>query len=117
MDKAIKYSIHEGDFSRGMEGFSSKAVKIVGPFSGRPEAHRDQHDLYVVISGKARVKTGKLTGEIQEIADGEYRSDEMLASEEFTLEEGESLLIPASVAHTVLVDSGTYVQWVFKIDA
>jgi hypothetical protein len=41
----------------------------------------------------------------------------MLASEEFTLEEGESLLIPASVAHTVLVDSGIYVQWVFKIDA
>jgi hypothetical protein len=51
MKRAIKYSVHEGDFSRGIEGFSSKAVKLTGPCSGRPEAPRAQHDLYVVISG------------------------------------------------------------------
>lgn len=115
-DRAIKYSANSLDFSQIVEGFLAKAVEIKAPFSGRPEAHRNQHDLYVVISGEARVKTGQLTGNVDEISEGEYRSDEMIVKEEHTLEIGESLLIPAGVAHTVIVESGVYVQWVFKID-
>jgi mannose-6-phosphate isomerase-like protein (cupin superfamily) len=115
-EKAIKYSANSLDFAQKVAGFSAKAVEIKAPFSGRPEAHRNQHDLYVVISGKAKVKTGELTGKVDEISEGEYRSDEMIVDEEHTLQIGESLLIPAGVAHTVIVESGLFAQWVFKID-
>jgi len=114
--RAIKYCPEDSDFPNSVPGFSCKIAEVKGPFSGRPESHSNQHDLYVAISGKARVKTGKLCNKIEEISDGEYRSDEMLTEHEFTLEAGESLIIPAGVAHTLLVDSGTYVQWVYKID-
>jgi mannose-6-phosphate isomerase-like protein (cupin superfamily) len=115
-DKAIKYSAKGVDFAPGVKGFSAKAVEIKSPFSGRPEAHKYQHDLYVVISGTAKVKTGELSGEIKEISDGEYRSDEMIVEEEHVLQIGDSLLIPTGVGHSLIVESGSYSQWVFKID-
>ena len=115
-DKAVQYSAKGIDFAPGIAGFSAKAVEINSPFSGRPEAHKYQHDLYVVISGTAKVKTGVLNGDIKEISDGEFRSEEMIVEEEHILQIGDSLLIPTGVGHSLIVESGTYSQWVFKID-
>lgn len=113
---AIKYSQGGSLSPSGIEGVFAKAVKLNGPFSGRPEAHENQHDLYVVISGEARVRTGEFSGEIEQVGAGEFRCDEMISLEEFRLQGGDCLLIPAGLAHMVLVDSGEYVQWVFKIE-
>jgi uncharacterized protein YjlB len=40
----------------------------------------------------------------------------MIVEEEHILQIGDSLLIPTGVGHSLIVESGTYSQWVFKID-
>ncbi|MGJ8455270.1 hypothetical protein ACSFC1_08210 [Pseudothermotoga sp. U03pept] len=113
--KAIKLSSAE-KLERITEGLHARKITISGPSTGKAEAHEFQHDLYLAIGGKATVQLGKLTGQVEKLSEGEFRSNEMQIEQEVVLQVGELLLIPAGLGHRVLVDE-FYQQWVLKIDA
>jgi len=113
MDKPIKMGSAE-KLTPLIEGFQARKIKFESPSFAKAEIHRDWHDLYVVLEGKAKVQLGELSGQIEEVSVGELRSNEMKVQQEIELTEGDILLIPAGVAHRTIVDS-LYLQWVFKI--
>lgn len=115
MEKAIKLGSAD-KLTRLIEGLQARKIKIEGPSMGKAEVHRDWHDLYVVLSGRAKVQLGELTGPIEEISVGELRGNELKVQEEVELSEGDILLIPAGLGHRTIVDEH-YLQWVFKVPA
>jgi len=92
----------------------ARKINFESPSVGKAEIHRDWHDLYVVLEGRAKVQLGELSGHIDEVSVGELRSNGMKVEQEIELTEGDILLIPARVARRTIVDS-FYLQWVFKI--
>jgi len=113
MDEPIKMSSAE-KLTPLIEGLQARKIKFESPSVGKAEIHRDWHDLYVVLEGRAKVQLGELSGQIDEVSVGELRSNGMKVEQEIELTEGDILLIPAGVAHRTIVDS-FYLQWVFKI--
>jgi len=113
MDEPIKMSSAE-KLTPLIEGLQARKIKFESPSVGEAEIHRDWHDLYVVLEGRAKVQLGELSGQIDEVSVGELRSNEMKVEQEIELTEGDILLIPAGVARRTIVDS-FYLQWVFKI--
>ncbi|MGB9789676.1 JmjC domain-containing protein [Thermotoga caldifontis] len=99
-----------------IEGLQARKIQFNAPSYGKAEVHRDWHDLFVVLAGKAKVQFGELVGNIEEISPGELRSNEMKILQEIQLAEGDILLIPAGVGHRTIVED-FYSEWVFKIPA
>lgn len=114
MQKAIKISSAE-KLLEIVKGFHVRKVTINGPSTGKAEVHEFQHDLYVPLAGKAVVQVGRLAGKVEKTADGEFRSDSIEVVEQFEVQVGDILLIPAGLAHRVVVDE-FYQQWVFKLN-
>lgn len=115
MKRSIKLSSAD-KLTHLIEGLQARKIEIEGPSTGRAEVHRDWHDLYVVLSGKAKIQLGELAGSIEEISTGELRSSEMKVQEEIELVAGDILLIPAGLGHRTIVGEH-YLQWVFKVAA
>lgn len=113
MQKAIKLSSAE-KLLELIEGFQARKITINGPSTGKAEVHKFHHDLYVALLGKATVQVGKLSGEIEKTAEGELRSNSIEVTDQFEMQAGDILLIPANFAHRVIVND-FYQQWVFKI--
>ncbi|WP_041081302.1 cupin domain-containing protein [Thermotoga profunda] len=114
MQKAVKLSSAD-KLVNIAKGFQARKVTIKGPSTGKAEVHEFQHDLYVALTGRAIVQVGKLIGEIEKIAEGEFRSNSIEMSEQFEMQTGDILLIPAGLAHRVIINE-SYQQWVFKLD-
>lgn len=113
MQKAIKLSSADKLFEL-TKGVQVRKVTINGPSTGKPELHKFQHDLYVALAGKAIVQLGGLIGEIEKISEGELRSNSMEITEQFEMQAGDVLFIPAGFAHRVIVNE-FYQHWVFKL--
>lgn len=113
MQKATKLSSVDKLFEL-TKGFQVRKITINGPSTGKPEVHEFQHDLYVALAGKATVQLGRLVGEVEKISQGELRSDSMEITEQFEMQPGDILFIPAGLAHRVIVNE-FYQHWVFKL--
>jgi len=93
---------------------SIKLVKIVSPFEGEGEIHMNFHDIYIVVEGKATVLTGESLVGSKEIEPGEYRGEDITSAAEHSIKKGDVFVIPAGLAHKVIVKEGKLVQWVIK---
>lgn len=115
MNEPIKMSSAE-KLTLLLEGLQARKIEFKSPSMGKAEIHRDWHDLFVVLGGKAKVQFGELVGQIEEISPGELRSNDMKVQEEIELKAGDILLIPAGLGHRTIVED-FYIEWVFKIAA
>ncbi|MCX7845738.1 MAG: hypothetical protein N2312_03895 [Dictyoglomaceae bacterium] len=111
-----KYSIKEKFFDEFKKGnFIIRKVNFFAPFEGEGEVHKYINDIYVVYSGKAKVILSNEYIGGKEIDRGEIRGCEMKNYKEELISEGDILIIPAGVAHKLIVEDGNFIQLIIKI--
>ncbi|HDH44453.1 MAG TPA: hypothetical protein ENG66_03555 [Thermococcus sp.] len=93
---------------------SIKLIELVSPFEGEGEIHTNFHDIYIVVEGEATVLTGENLIGSKEIEPGEYRGGDITSAVEYSIKKGDVFVIPAGLAHKVIVKEGKLVQWVIK---
>jgi len=109
-----KLSLYDETVNIELPELSIKLVELMSPFEGKGEIHMNFHDIYVVVEGEAIVLTGENLIESIEVEPGEYRGEDVTPAAEYNLKKGDIFVIPAGLAHKVIVKEGKLIQWVIK---
>ena len=91
-----------------------KVLVIERTTTGDAEVHMEWNDIFVVQHGHAKVLVGGQIKGNHETTPAEWRGGEMTGAKEYSLAEGDMLLIPAGLPHKVVVTDGAFTYLAVK---
>ena len=94
----------EGDASETIRAFPRHGAMLsVRLRSGQAEIHDRHADLFVVLSGQARIVTGGQLAKPKTVAEGETRGEAIEGGQTQELRQGDIVHVPAGAPHQFLV--------------
>jgi ribosomal protein L16 Arg81 hydroxylase len=91
-----------------------KVLVIERTSTGDAEVHMEWNDVIVVQHGQAKFLVGGQIKGNHETSPGEWRGGEMTGAKEYSLAEGDLLLIPAGLPHKAIVTEGAFAYLAVK---
>ena len=91
-----------------------KVIVIERTSTGDAEVHMEWNDIFVVQHGHAKILVGGQIKGNHETTPGEWRGGEMTGAKEYSLAEGDLLLIPAGLPHKAVVADGAFTYLAIK---
>jgi ribosomal protein L16 Arg81 hydroxylase len=91
-----------------------KVLVIERTSTGDAEVHMEWNDVIVVQHGHARFLVGGQIKGNHETSPGEWRGGEMTGAKEYSLAEGDLLLIPGGLPHKAIVTEGAFTYLAIK---
>jgi ribosomal protein L16 Arg81 hydroxylase len=91
-----------------------KVLVIERTSTGDAEVHMEWNDVIVVQHGHAKFLVGGQIKGNHETSPGEWRGGEMTGAKEYSLADGDLLLIPAGLPHKAIVTDGAFTYLAVK---
>jgi len=91
-----------------------KVLVVERTSTGDAEVHMEWNDVIVVQQGHAGFLVGGQIKGNHETSPGEWRGGEMTGAKEYSLAQGDLLLIPAGLPHRAIVTEGAFTYLAIK---
>ena len=82
--------------------------------TGDAELHMEWNDIFIVQHGHAKILVGGQIKGNHETSPSEWRGGEITGAKEYSLAEGDMLLIPAGLPHKAVVTDGPFTYLAIK---
>jgi len=91
-----------------------KVLVVERTSTGDAEVHMEWNDVIVIQHGHAKFLIGGQIKGNHETSPGEWRGGEMTGAKEYSLAQGDLLLIPAGLPHKAIVTEGAFTYLAIK---
>jgi len=91
-----------------------KVLVVERTTTGDAEVHMEWNDVIVVEQGHAKFLVGGQIKGNHETSPGEWRGGEMTGAKEYSLTQGDLLLIPVGLPHKAIVTEGAFTYLAIK---
>ena len=107
--------VHDGGPPFEVPGAAGYKVLVVErTTTGDAEVHMEWNDVIVVEQGHAKFLVGGQIKGNHETSPGEWRGGEMTGAKEYSLTQGDLLLIPVGLPHKAIVTEGAFTYLAIK---